>query len=555
MRLDTPRGFRDILPEEALLRERISDTVRAVFSEAGYLPVEPPLLESREVLESAGPVKGVPFQLFDTDDHLLMLRPEFTLPIARLVATHAALAERPLRLRYAGTVVREQADGTGEPRQFTQMGAELIGGERGRAEAELMNLLAKALDELGIAEWTLAVGSVAPVDAILSAAELDAEAARAVRTALHESDLVAVRELVRESGLAKPRAEALSAVASLRGGVEVLGELSTLLVAGGVDATERDAVVAQLLGMHEALCAEAREHLLFDFSLAGSFDYYTGVIFKAYVASLTGSLAAGGRYDDVFDRLAGGAFGAVGFALSLERIEEALSAVEKGRAQAGRPLRIAVPKGALAKGSRELLGAAGFDVRELEDPGRKLLVSAGEAEYVIVRAMDAPAFVAHGGAECGICGADSLAEADLDLVTLADLGFGGCRFVVAAPKARVGAVRDALAGRASLTVATKYPRITRRYFEAKGVSADVVTLRGNIELGPIIGLSDCIVDITATGATLRENHLEIVADDVMASTARFFASTVAYRTDERLAELAATLAGLAREREGEPDGQ
>ncbi len=554
MRLDTPRGFRDILPDEALLRERISETVRAVFSEAGYLPVEPPLLESREVLERAGRVKGVPFQLFDTDDHLLMLRPEFTLPIARLVATHAALVERPLRLRYAGTVVREQADGTGEPRQFTQMGAELIGGERGVAEAELMNLLAKALGELGIERWTLAVGSVAPMGAILDAAELEARDACAIRAALHESDLVAVRECARAAKLEDAQVRAICRVSSLRGGVEALGELSERLREAGVEPSEIDSAVGQLTCLYEALGGEARAHLLFDFSLAGSFDYYTGAIFKAYVAGLTGSLAAGGRYDDVSDGLTGGSDGAVGFALSLERIEEALGAAPSGRAQAGRPLRIAVPKGALAEGSHQLLAEAGFDVGELEDPGRKLLIRAGDAEYVIVRAMDAPAFVAHGGAECGICGADSLAEADLDLVTLTDLAFGGCRFVVAAPSGRVEAVRDALEGRASLTVATKYPRITRHYFEAKGVSADVVTLRGNIELGPIIGLSDCIVDITATGATLRENHLEIVADDVLASTARFFASTVAYRTDDRVAALAATLAELVAEEEDGPHG-
>lgn len=545
MELETPRGFRDILPEEALLRERLVERVRAVFADAGYLPVEPPLLESREVLARAGRLKGVPFQLFDTDDRLLMLRPEFTLPIARLVATSEALSARPLRLRYAGTVVRESADGTGEPRQFTQMGVELIGGARGAVEAELMNLLARALGVLGISDWTLAVGSVAPVEAILEAAGLAGEAGRPIREALHESDLVAVAAAARALGIAPERAEAISAVASLRGGAAVLERLGELLFAGGVEAARAEAVVAELAAVSEALSAEAREHLLLDFSLAGSFDYYTGVIFKAYVSGLTGSLAAGGRYDAVFDSLAGGSFGAVGFALSLERIEEALEVGEGAAPAKARPLRIAVPKGALAAGSRALLGAVGLDVSELEDPGRKLLISTERADYVIVRAMDAPAFVAHGGADCGICGADALEEAELDLVTLTDLDFGGCRFVVAAPEANVAKVGDALAGRANLIVATKYPRITRRYFESKGLSADVVTLRGNIELAPIVSMADCIVDITATGATLRENHLVVVADDVLASTARFFASTVAYRTDPRVAGLAAALAARA----------
>ncbi len=545
MRLDTPRGFSDILPEEALLREELQGRVRAVLAEAGYLPVEPPLLESREVLARAGRLKGVPFQLFDTDDHLLMLRPEFTLPIARLVATHEALGQMPLRLRYTGPVVREQAPGTGEARQFTQMGVELVGGEDGAAEAEVMSLLAACLEALDVGPWRLVLGSVAPMEALLAAAGVEGPLADRLRAALHESDLVALGEAAAASGLSETLCATIGAVASLRGGLEALDVLDTLLMGAGVAETR--AVTAELRAIVGALSPTALSHLSLDFSLAGSFDYYTGAIFKAYAPRLSGSLAAGGRYDAVLAQLSGEPLSACGFALSLERVQEALQR-EGARELAGgvpaEPLRIAVPKGALAEGTRELLAGLGFDTSELADPGRKLLVEAGDAAYVIVRAMDAPIFVGHGGADCGICGADSLAEAAGDLVTLADLGFGGCRFVVAAPEATADAVRAAMAGQGHLVVATKYPRITRRYFESKGLSAEVITLRGNIELGPIVGMADCILDITATGATLAENHLEIVADDVMASTARFFASPVAYRTDARVAAMADAISRL-----------
>ena len=102
----TPRGFRDILPTEALARERITQTVRSCFSSHGYLPVETPLLEDRAVLDRGGRLQNTPFQLFDVDGSLLVLRPDLTLPIARMVSTRFSDGSLPVRLRYAAPVVR-----------------------------------------------------------------------------------------------------------------------------------------------------------------------------------------------------------------------------------------------------------------------------------------------------------------------------------------------------------------------------------------------------------------------------------------------------------------
>ena len=168
-------------------------------------------------------------------------------------------------------------------------------------------------------------------------------------------------------------------------------------------------------------------------------------------------------------------------------------------------------------------------------------------EFIIVRAQDAPAFVALGGADCGICGKDSLVEANLDVVELVDLQFGACRFVVAEPEGATEQVEDRYWRLGSIRVATKYPRITKAYYDKLGQQVEIVQLHGNIELGPLIGLSERIVDITATGTTLRENNLRIV-DDVLASTARFFANTCAFRTDERISKLAEAMAQNVKER-------
>ena len=118
--------------------------------------------------------------------------------------------------------------------------------------------------------------------------------------------------------------------------------------------------------------------------------------------------------------------------------------------------------------------------------------------------------------------------------------------MVAEPRAKQGVAEGAYSWRGTVRVATKYPRITQDYYDSIGQKVDIVTLHGNIELGPIVGMTDRIVDITATGATLRENDLVIV-DDVMSCTARFFAGPAAYRSDGRVRRLAANLGELSQE--------
>ena len=553
----TPRGFRDILPHEALARERITETVRACFSSHGYLPVETPILEDRSVIETAGRIQDSPFQLFDKDDRLLMLRPDLTLPIARMVAGRIGVNELPARLRYAAPVVREQGALRGQPRQFTQLGVELIGGEGTASEAEVVMLLADALARLGVPDWYVVCGSVAPLTALLEACGSSPEFSRRFLSYVHGSDFVGLDDLVsEEEGLSEAQAAALRGVARLNGDASVIGDLEALLEAAGVDgAAEGIAALRKLLEYCAPLVRQGR--LRFDFSIVNSFDYYTGLVFKAYAEGIAASLASGGHYDAVLENLGMPNVSACGFAMSLERLQEVLGeqgesgVVTPGVRLAERRLRIAVPKGSLFGDTVRVLEAAGLPVEELRNPGRKLIVSEGDYDYVIVRAQDAPAFVAFGGADCGICGRDSIIEADVDLLQLQDLRYGWCRFVVAEPAANAGLAERAYSWRGTMRVATKYPRITQAYYDRIGQQVDIVQLHGNIELGPIVGMTDRIVDITATGTTLAENDLVIV-DDVLECTARFFASPAAYRCDGRIRDLAMRL-GEVVAREGKDE--
>jgi ATP phosphoribosyltransferase len=191
-------------------------------------------------------------------------------------------------------------------------------------------------------------------------------------------------------------------------------------------------------------------------------------------------------------------------------------------------LRVAVPKGAIFEDALRALSRAGLPVEVLRDDGRRLFYEAADAEFIVCRPSDVPVYVEYGAADVGIAGKDVLEEGEPNVVELKDLGTGGCRMILAAPAGRAEQVREAIGHAEVVRVATKYPRTARRYFEGIGRQAEIITLKGSIELAPLVGLAECIVDLTATGTTLRENNL-VVLDEISSSTARLIANRGSYR--------------------------
>jgi len=190
------------------------------------------------------------------------------------------------------------------------------------------------------------------------------------------------------------------------------------------------------------------------------------------------------------------------------------------------PLTIAVPRGALFGGSLDLLDRLGIDTSEVRSNDRRLLFE--EAGIVTMRPSDVPTYVEHGAADLGITGKDVLLEApERDVYELLDLGFGRCSMVVAA---RTGddALGESLRRLGRVRVATKYPRIAVDHFAATGRQAEIVVVKGSVELAPLTGLVDGIVDLTATGRTLVENGLEVV-EEIVDCTARLIANPVAHK--------------------------
>ena len=189
-------------------------------------------------------------------------------------------------------------------------------------------------------------------------------------------------------------------------------------------------------------------------------------------------------------------------------------------------LRVAVPRGALFRETLDVLDGLGIDTSEVRANDRKLLFAG--AGIVTMRPSDVPTYVEAGAADLGITGKDVLAEHDeRDVYELLDLGYGPCRMVFATVAGENPAA-EALRRLGVMRIATKYPRIAERYFEDTGRQIELIEVKGSVELAPLIGLGDGIVDLVATGRTLADNDLE-VREEIVVCTARFVANRVAHK--------------------------
>ncbi len=210
-------------------------------------------------------------------------------------------------------------------------------------------------------------------------------------------------------------------------------------------------------------------------------------------------------------------------------------------AKAEGPLKLAVPRGALLAETLDALDAAGVDTGAVRGESRALIFPGAEITLVTMRPSDVPTYVEAGAADVGITGKDVLLEqSDRMVYELLDLGYGRCRMVLAGRKGdeRLGEAQRRLG---MTRIATKYPRIAERHFESTGRQVETIEVKGSVELAPLIGLADGIVDLVATGRTLEENDLE-VREEIVECTARFVANRVAHKL--RAAEIDALTARL-----------
>lgn len=202
-------------------------------------------------------------------------------------------------------------------------------------------------------------------------------------------------------------------------------------------------------------------------------------------------------------------------------------------------IRLALTKGRIEQKAIEILSACGYDVSELQNKGRKLLFRTGNLEIVLAKAADVLTYVDHGACDAGIVGRDTIMEMGGEFYELLDLGFGKCRFALAGIRGK-----DFYGGYGHKTVATKYPNVTKKYMASKNVECEIVKIEGSVELAPILGLADAIVDIVETGTTLKENGLEIY-EEVAPISARCIVNAASLKLKNR--EIGTFLDQIARQ--------
>lgn len=320
-----PGGVRDLLPGEARRKRELEAGLLRLFEAWGYREVITPTFEFYEVLAPAlgEMLHDQLYRFIDDRGRIMVLRPDMTTPIARLVSTRLREQPLPLRLCYVANVFRRE-NHAGQQREFYQAGVELLGAPGPEADAEVIGLAGEALKLAGIKDFRITLGQVEVLTGVLAGAGFSAPDLEQAKLALSKKDLVTWEQLVASSPLAPDRKEALTALPSLRGGVEVLEAVEGLIRGGGAALG-----LAALRRVWERLADYGlQDQVDLDLTLLRGLTYYTGIVFEGYAPGVGYPLCGGGRYDKLLARF-GFPCPATGFALNIERV---LAAREKDAA-------------------------------------------------------------------------------------------------------------------------------------------------------------------------------------------------------------------------------
>ena len=495
----TPQGSRDYLFEECDDRRKVEHELSVLFKENNYRKVITPAIEYFDVFKSdnVGIESEMMFKMSDSKGRTTVLRPDNTMPIARMVATRLHNEELPVRLYYSQPVFVRAKDLAGRPSEIAQSGVELIGDGSFDADIEIVKMAVESLKRSNLNSFKLELGNAAFFNVVLGKMDIPQSVRADVVNYIESKNYAALGDLLDKIGdTAETRV--ILRLPRLFGDASVIDEAKKLYS----DSAFQQALL-YLQTVYNKLCDEGlKDYIILDLGLVNRSNYYTGIIFHGYAEGSGISVLSGGRYDNLL-----GEFGmpapAIGFAVEVSALCEAMREV----INVERPIRIALTKGRLERKTVELFKTMGLDTAELENKGRRLILPVDKYETVLSKAPDVITYVEHGVCDIGIVGKDTIVEHGSSFYEVIDLNIGKCKFALACPKGT-----DFFSGYKRKTVASKYPKVAKEFFESKGMDVEVIKIEGSVELAPLLGLADGIVDIVETGSTLKENGLEVVED-------------------------------------------
>ena len=443
----------------------------------------------------------------DTNGKLMALKPDVTLSIIKNIKDRS---EGVQKLFYNENVYRI-SKGNQSYKEIMQVGLECIGSIGMEDIRQVIVLAAKSLQSIS----DNCVLNVTNLD-ILSQVILQAEQA-----GIKATDVLECVEEKNAAGLKK-----------LDLPENILTVLSALIRASGAAEQVLPALINELEGLCDTASlqhlsqmipriedGQIRNMLRVDFSVVSDLNYYNGIVFKGFVEGVPSAVLSGGQYDKLMKKMKHSSH-AVGFAVYLDMLDMTLDAPKEDE----NVLNIALPKGRLGEKVYAMFEQAGFPCPSIKENSRKLIFENPDVgvRYFWVKPSDVAIYVERGAADIGVAGKDILLEYNPDVYELSDLDIGKCRMAVAAKKGFADNTDR------TLRVATKFSNIAQQHYLSKGRDIDIIHLNGSIEIAPILGLSDVIVDIVETGTTLKENDLEVI-ETIVPISARLIANKTSYQ--------------------------
>jgi ATP phosphoribosyltransferase regulatory subunit len=310
-----PPGVQCFVGDEARQRRRIEERVASIFEGWDYEEIIPPLFDYADVFSGAA-LASRTYSFVGRDGSLLALRPDFTSLLAKISAGRLANRPAPLRLYYSGEVLRYEPPKAGRQSELFQMGCELLGGERVAGDAEVLTIAAESLETAGVRDFVLALGHVGVFAGLVETLGLPATTLETLRERIEGKSPEGVRDVLAGAGVAAAAAEQLVRLTTLAGDAAVLDEARRVFASSPATLLALDELASVVRALDQAGLGP---HLAIDLGEVRGFDYYTGLVFRAYAPGLGFEVGAGGRYDELLARF-GRPLPAVGFMLGLDRL-------------------------------------------------------------------------------------------------------------------------------------------------------------------------------------------------------------------------------------------